>query len=332
MKYYLFFAVLVTAFSLQAAPAVAFGGQKDVLEKAVITHDGYQRLYWIYDPRKRKEHLPADKRPLILALHGGGGRAEKFGALFGDNSLSMRKLADREDVLIVYPQGYERQWNDGRDVEHIPAQKLRMDDVGFLSAVIDRMIAERGVDPLRVYATGISNGGFMSNRLACELADKIAAAGIVTAGMPVKLAPHCKPEEPVAVLIMNGTKDPLCPFGGGTVGSKRKPRGEMMSTLDSFHFWLKQAGYAEDVPLIRPEALPDKDATDGTRVFKQSFRGEAGKEVMLYTVEGGGHTWPGGRQYLPEFLIGAVSRDMDGTEEIWDFFTRNPKRRGEKKD
>jgi polyhydroxybutyrate depolymerase len=116
------------------------------------------------------------------------------------------------------------------------------------------------------------------------------------------------------------------------VGRKKKQRGEMMSTLDSFHFWLKQAGYKEAAPLIRPEEMPDKDKKDGTRVFKQSFRGHEGQEVMLYTVEGGGHTWPGGKQYLPEFLIGTVSRDIDGTEEIWDFFTRNPKKAVEKKD
>mgnify|MGYP003668357633 CR=1 FL=1 len=333
MKYFLLCAVFITALFLQIASAAAFGGKKGegALEQAVIEHGGYQRIYWIYDPRSGKEGAAAGKRPLILALHGGGGKAEKFHTSFGD-ATSMRALADREDILIVYPQGYKRQWNDGRGVDQIPAQNLQIDDIGFLSALIDLMIAKRDADPLRVYATGISNGGFMSNRAACELSKKIAAVGIVTAGMPIRLAPLCKPEAPVAVLIMNGTQDPFCPFNGGMVGRKKKPRGEMMSTLDSFYFWLKQAGYKEAAPLIRPKVLPDKDKTDDTRVFKQSFRGDAGQEVMLYTVEGGGHTWPGGWQYLPEFVIGKVSRDIDGTNEIWDFFVRNPKKAIKKKD
>lgn len=329
MRYFLLCAVLITVFFLQTASALG-DKEKDALEQAVIEHDGYQRTYWIYDPRSGKDGAGTGKRPLILALHGGGGRAEKFDSAFGD-ATSMRELADREDVLIVYPQGYERQWNDGRAVDHIPAQKLQMDDVGLLSALIDLMIAKRDADPLRVYATGISNGGFMSNRVACELSGKVAAVGIVTAGMPVNLAPLCEPEAPVAVLIMDGTEDPLCPFNGGTVGSKRRPRGKMLSALDSFHFWLKQAGYKEAAPLMRPEAMPDVDEKDKSRVFKQSFTGKDGQEVMLYTVEGGGHTWPGGKQYLPQFLIGKVNRDIDGTKEIWDFFVRNPKKVMKKK-
>jgi len=321
----------MTALFLQTGTVAAFGNRHSVLEEAVITHDGYRRTYWIYDPRSGKEAAFTGKRSLILALHGGGGKAEEFDNIFG-SATSMRELAKREDALIVYPQGYERQWNDGRAVSHIPAQKLQIDDIGFLSALIDLMIAKRDADPLRVYATGISNGGFMSNRVACELSDKVAAVGIVTAGMPVKLAAYCKPTEPVAVLIMNGTEDPLCPFNGGNVGSKRRPRGEMMSALDSFQFWLQRAGYQEAAPRMRLVALPDTDKTDGTQVFKQSFAGKNGQEIMLYTVENGGHTWPGGRQYLPKFLIGKVSRDIDGTNEIWDFFSRNPKKVTRKKD
>lgn len=305
-------------------PANAFG-KKTVLEKKAITIDNIKRIYWIYDARQQKNIQPlAKKRALILALHGGGARANKFDALF-DTGLSFQDLADKEDVLILYPQGYKKQWNDGRGVDSIPAQKQNINDVKFLSSLIDFMIETRDVNPSQVYATGISNGGFMSNRLACDLSGKIAAVGIVTAGMPVKLENNCKPEEKVSVLIMNGTKDPLCPFEGGAVGRK-KGRGEIMSTQDSFLFWLKHMGYQQTTPLIRPRRLTDKDTQDGSQVLQQLYKSKTGHEVTLYTIEGGGHTWPGGKQYLPKFLIGSVNRDIDGTAEIWNFFKRNAKK------
>lgn len=317
-----FFAVILAFFALGILRAEADGAG---LEKFTLKHKGMERVYQVHDPRAGVKSAPSGKRPLILVLHGGGGRAEKFDAMTG-KAASFNALAGREDLLVVYPQGIDRQWNDGREVKHIAPQAQGIDDAGFLSSLIDHLVKTRNVDERRIYATGPSNGGFMSNRLACDLAGKVAAVGIVIATMPVLLEDKCRPAAPVSVLIMNGTEDPLVPFNGGFVRDFRKgrTRGEILSTAQTFDFWLRQAGYGRGGQAIRPEPLADAAPGDRTRVTRQAYKGK-NAEVALYTIEGGGHTWPGGRQYLFEFLVGRTSRDINATEHIWEFFKRNPK-------
>lgn len=290
------------------------------LEKFTLEHGGMTREYWLHDPRKGKV---GELRPLIIVLHGGGGKADRFDGMTGRDA-SFDALADREDLLVAYPQGYKKQWNDGREIPNVAAQEMNLDDVGFISALIDEMIKRHDVDPKRVYATGPSNGGHMSNRLACDLSEKIAAVGIVIGNMPVKMVDKCKPENSVSVLIMNGTADPLVPFNGGTVHLMGMERGEDISTAKTFDFWLKQAGFQHGPANIKPEELPDADPNDKTRVTRQDYKGEKA-EVVLYTVDGGGHTWPGGRQYFFESVVGRVSHDINATETIWNFFKANPK-------
>lgn len=294
----------------------AFPAHAAELEKRTIVHDGLSREYWIYDPRGDGSE-GTGKRPLILVLHGGGGRAEKFDVMVGKKN-SFNALADREDLLIVYPQGFKKQWNDGREVANIDAQARELDDAGFISEVIDLMVENRNVDAKRVYATGPSNGGHMANRLACEIPGKIAAVGIVIGQMPKRMVKKCKPAAPVSVLIMNGTEDPLVPYHGGTVKVLWNERGEDISTEDTFTFWAKQAGYS-GAPAIVAKQLPDADPDDKTRVSLKEYKG-AEANVALYIVKGGGHTWPGGQQYLFKSMVGRVSHDINGTEVIWDFF------------
>lgn len=309
--------VLLLVFIVWAIPVA------QAAEKGLTSHSFQQgdltRKYLMYDPRAGADVAGA-KRPLVIVLHGGGGMAERFAEAKNDNT-SFNRLADAEDFLAVYPQGIEKNWNDGRDVAHIPAQAKGVDDVGFIAALIDRMVATQNVDPARVYATGPSNGGFMSNRLACDLSDKIAAVGIVIATMQKNVLPKCKPSHPISVLIMNGTEDPLVPFGGGDVrlGKRGKSRGEVLSTAQTFAFWLAQAGYkgkGEDLPLT---ALPDVDPDDKTRVYLQQYKGDAA-EVRLYTIQGGGHTWPGARDTALRIVVSATSQDINATQTIWEFF------------
>lgn len=161
----------------------------------------------------------------------------------------------------------------------------------------------------------------MANRLACDIPGKVAAVGIVIGLMPVNYVPQCKPAAPVSVLIMNGTEDPIVPYDGGFVKLFKggRARGEDISTDDTFAFWLKHAGFGGKPADIKPEQLPDTDPKDETRVSVQSYKG-AQSEVVLYRVEGGGHTWPGGNQYLFQKLVGRVSHDINATQVIWDFF------------
>lgn len=311
-----------------AAARAGEAAQAAALTQHILQQGDLTREYLIYDPRRAGAAEPARqagaagpaKRAMVIVLHGGGGTARKFADTQNDDT-SFSRLADREDILVVFPQGVERHWNDGRDVAHIATQAKGTDDVGFISALIDKMIETQNVDPARIYVTGPSNGGFMSNRLACDLSDKIAAVGIVIATMQEKVLPKCKPSHPVSVLIMNGTDDPLVPFDGGSVriGKRGKSRGEVLSTAATFDFWLAHAGYVGKGADLPVTVLPDVDPEDKTRVYLQQYKGDAA-EVRLYTIKGGGHSWPGARDTALRLIVSATSQDINATQTIWDFF------------
>ncbi len=132
-------------------------------------------------------------------------------------------------------------------------------------------------------------------------------------------------KQPISIIAFHGTDDPLVPFNGGTVrgGSAGGVGGEVLSATDTAARWARFDGCAD-----RPEVidLPDVDPGDGTRVQRETYGTcQGGSAVVLYTIAGGGHTWPGGLQYLPAALIGKTSRDIDATQLIWEFFTQHPR-------
>jgi polyhydroxybutyrate depolymerase len=226
---------------------------------------------------------------------------------------------------VIYPDGIELNWNDGRMDEEARdrAHRENIDDVGFISDLIDLMLKEYNIDPLRVYVTGISNGAIMSYRLACELSQKITAIAPVDGNIPYLLVNECTPSRPVSVLAINNINDPLVPFYGGEIQGKIKKvkLGKVLSASESVGFWVKRDN-CSIMPLVTDE--PDRDPKDGTRVKSTRYiNGIEGSEVILYAVDGGGHTWPGGFQYLPAWIIGKTSRDIDANEVIWAFFKRH---------
>lgn len=277
---------------------------------------GLERTYREYIPAL---YSPAKPMPLVLLLHGGGGTSE------GMEKLTLggfHRLSDREGFIVVYPDGIEKHWNDGRGLEAYRAHRENIDDVGFISALIEHLIRTLNVDPNRIYAAGISNGGQFSQRLACELSNRIAAIGVVAIQLPEHLPSSCAPKRPVSVLMMPGTEDPLVPWEGGEIGFRRGRKfGRVLSVPESLRFWAKQ-NQCPGSPVVNYE--PDRDPKDGTRVRREAYVpcGE-GTEVILYAVEGGGHTWPGGDQYLPVRIIGRTSRDIDANEVIWGFLKRH---------
>ncbi len=163
----------------------------------------------------------------------------------------------------------------------------------------------------------------MSYRLACELTDKIAAIAPVAASMSDFLYYNCAPSEPISVLFIMGTEDPLMPWEGGEIRFGRLRLGRVVSAFKTVQFW---AEYNECISESRRRYLPDKAPSDGTRVWRKRYaRCNGGTEVILLGIEGGGHTWPGGLQYLPERIIGKTCRDIDACEVIWSFFRRHSK-------
>ncbi len=274
---------------------------------------GVTRTYLLHVPPRYE----ADAGwPLVLALHGGGTQGRSMPGLTG-----LSRLADRHGFLVIYPDGRGRSWNDGREDPDVPAERMKVDDVGFLTGLVDEVSRRYRVDPARVYATGISNGGFMAQRLGCEASTRVAAIAPVVATIGVELAGRCRPTRPVSVLMVNGTDDPLVPFLGGPVRVFGRVRsGRVASVGETVALWARHNRCAA-APVITRE--PDRDPFDGVTVRREALTGcRGGSEVILYVMEGGGHVWPGGPQYLPSRVIGRASRDID-SEVIWEFFSRH---------
>jgi polyhydroxybutyrate depolymerase len=270
----------------------------------------------VYVPSSHDLNKPL---PIVIVLHGGGGTGQGMEEL-----LTLGKwnsLADKNGFAVVYPDGIQKRWNDGREDIHSYAHNQNIDDVGFISSIIDQLSNEISIDQQRIYVTGISNGGMMSYRLACQLSHKIAAIAAVTASMSETFS--YKPSVPVSILIINGTDDPLVPYHGGTIQFMRRTHGKVLSTADTFSFWKKHNKCSSN--RLRVDRFNKIDG-DGTQVKREIYENcKKNTAVILYTIEGGGHTWPKGFQYLPEGFIGKTSQEIDATSTIWDFFKNHQK-------
>jgi polyhydroxybutyrate depolymerase len=278
---------------------------------------GLTRSYLVHVPAGLSEG-PA---PLVLVFHGGGGTPEA-----AERETRFNELADRDGFLVAYPEGVGRGWNDGRGAATIEAQRRQIDDVGFTAALIDDIERLHRVDPDRVYATGLSNGAIFSQTLGMRLAPRIAAIAPVAGGIAAPLGERFAPAAPVSVLILQGTADPLVHYTGGEIrppGSD--PRGAVLPTEETVRRWVEHDGCGR-IPV--ETRLPDLDPGDDCRVTRLTYDGcRAGTSVVLYRLEGGGHTWPNAEQRLPSSVVGRICRDIDASEVIWDFFRTHPRQR-----
>lgn len=273
---------------------------------------GLTRTYRVHVPPALPQDKPA---PIVIVFHGGGGAGQGMDALSGFNALS-----DREGFLVAYPDGLYRNWNDGRDASVSRAHREKVDDLAFVAAMIDAIGKDHPIDPRRIFATGISNGGIFSHYLAANLSTRIAAIAPVAGGIADPFHERFRPEQPVSVLILQGTEDPLVPYHGGDIA---KGRGKIVDTDEAVRKWVERDACAKEPAT---DEIPDKDPKDGCRAKRATWsKGRDGTEVTLVTIEGGGHTWPGGFQYLPERWIGRTCRDFDASEVIWEFFAKHPK-------
>ncbi len=276
-----------------------------------ITVDNISRTFIVYVP---ESYSPTKKSPLIFLLHGGGANAQSM--LNISNGEDFKSISERDNVLLAVPQGVDKSWNDGRGTK---ANKQGADDVKFISSLIDYMESHYSVDASRIYATGISNGGFMTSRIGCEIGNKFAAIAAVAATMGVDTPYNsCKPGFALPVMYIHGTSDPIVPFNGGTktIGAE----GAFVSHQQVIDKWIA-IDHCNAKPVITH--LPNT-TFDGTTITKEEYSGgKDGTEVVSYVIENGGHTWPGGKQYLPKMMIGRVSRDMNGCDVIWDFFKQH---------
>ena len=270
------------------------------------------RNYLLYTPASYNEKKPS---PLIVVLHGGHGDAGKTADTTG-----FKPVADEEGFLVLYPEAVDKHWNDGRKTT-----ASNTDDVAFIGVLIDHVAKQRHIDIQRVYVTGLSNGGMMTQRLACESPQRFAAFASVIANLPVSMKAVCKPGQPVAIMLINGTDDPLMPYAGGEIKKGRRIGlgGTVVSVRETVRFWADNNHCQGNGDTTN---LPDKDPNDDTRINKTHFTDcYSGSEVVFYSIEGGGHTWPGSN-IKPRLrrISGNVSRDMNASEVVWDFFQQHP--------
>jgi polyhydroxybutyrate depolymerase len=270
---------------------------------------GLTRTYLVHVPPTYDGSTPV---PLVVSFHGHGGTGANQAKL-----TQMSDVADASGFIVVYPDGVNHAWNDGRS--GINGAEENIDDSGFVRELIGRLEKQYAIDAHRVYATGFSNGGFMCYRVASDMPDLVAAIAPVSGLLSQELASAYTSTTPVSLLLIAGTADPLVPFGGGEVaGGITAGRGMVYGALETARFFVNLDGCRSPGQTV---VIPNTVLTDSARATRTSYvGGRAGTEVQLYTVIGGGHTWPGGLQYSPVQLTGPTCRDFDASKVIWEFF------------
>lgn len=285
------------------------------------------RGYRIFRPSRHDVTRPT---PVVLMLHGGSGNAVsaiRTPCPTGDlrHPSCWHRVAEAEGFVVVYPEGTDfpaapgrRTWNagGGRDPWHCVsagACRAGVDDVRYFRELLDHLGRWMAVDPGAVFATGLSNGGAMAHRLACELGDRVAAIAPVGGANQYAALEPCNPAQPVAVLHIHGTEDPCWTYAETT----RTCPGEVglkVGARESTEGWAARNGCSGG-PVASPE--PDEDG-DGLVAELLSWTG-CDASVVLARLVGAGHTYPAGRQYQPPEAIGPTFRDW-GSERIWAFF------------
>jgi polyhydroxybutyrate depolymerase len=283
------------------------------VERGALDHAGRTRTWIAYVPAKLPAH-PA----LVIALHGSMGTAEQARQVYG---YDFDLLAEKHGFIAVYPQGYEGHWNDCRVKGPFAAKRENVDDVGFLHALVDRLVTDHDVDRAHVYVTGVSNGGQMTLRLALQTPEFARAYAAVVASVPAPENLAITPTgKPVSMLFMNGTADPFNPWNGGDVvlHGVWGNRGRVLSARESVDYF--RALDRLDAPPEQTQ-LPDTDGSDGSSAERERWTGA--RNLTLISVHGGGHGVPHPATHGPR-LLGNSNRDFHAAEEIWEFFAHAP--------
>ena len=276
---YLFFLIHVTHYGQQISTS--------------IMHDNMQRDYILYVP---SSYDPTVSMPLVFGFHG-----YTSNALVNLTYTRLKNIADTAGFIVVHPQGSlnsigNTHWNVG-----LPGSSS-VDDVGFTNALMDTLISQYNIDQSRIYACGMSNGGYMSFLLGCQLSHRVAAIASITGSMTLSTFNNCNPQRPVPVLQIHGTQDSTVPYNGNVTWSK--------SIDDVIQYWVN-FNNCNATPTVTN--LPDLVSTDGSTVIHYEYSGgNNGSEVAHFKVIDGGHDWPG--------VWGNL--DIDASIEIWRFFSR----------
>ena len=269
-------------------------GQQTI--NASINHDGLQRDYILYVPAS---YSPGTQAPLVFNFHGYTSNATQQ-MWYGN----FRSIADTEGFIVVHPEGTldnsgVAHWNVGWGASTV-------DDIGFTSALIDSISAEYSINQNRIYSTGMSNGGFMSYQLACELSDRIAAIASVTGSMNIGWFNSCNPNHPIPVMEIHGTLDPTVPYSSSSFTE---------SIPNIMDYWVNFNNCNSNAVVT---AVLNTSTSDGCTAKHQLWEnGSNGATVEHYKIIGGEHSWPGAL-----FPNGVTNQDINASEKIWEFFNK----------
>lgn len=296
------------------SPAPGIPRLSGQLTRRKMETGGRERTYLLYVPRGLQK-----RAALVVAMHGSAGNGAQMRSVTG---YGFDRLADEHGFAVTYPDGFEGYWNACNIAGDYRANELDIDDVGFLTALADDLVAEIGVDPTRVFATGISRGAHMAFRLALEAPSHFRAVAAVAANVPTPDNFKCRPagQGTSSVLVMNGTEDPLNPFDGGEVKLYGFiARGTVLSSRQSARYFASLNSIAS-VPETK-----DIPIAGGGRVERVLWRNSSKTEVELVVVHGGGHVIPQPYWRFPR-ILGPTPKQPNGIEVIWDFFDRQAPR------
>ena len=306
------FAVMALACAAVSVAASAAVAQSGTIMRRALSVKGMDRTYVQYVPRNLKPNSP-----LLFVFHGSGGDGQGMREITGEE---FDTLADANSFVVVYPDGFQTTWNDCRKGSPQPARQMNIDDKSFIDAMIEKQTADNRIDKKRIFATGWSNGGQLTYRLALERPEQFAGIASISASRPTDENLACTPTDkpmPMAVMIINGTADPINPFNGGNVMLGSTSLGPVLSADATGEYWAKLNGITAAPTVTR---LAHKTPSDPTFVDQKTWSAAGKPLVVLYAVHVGGHVVP--QRYFQ--FGGGQTQDLDAPVAIWDFFSKIP--------
>ncbi|MDH4378474.1 MAG: PHB depolymerase family esterase [Vampirovibrionales bacterium] len=295
-------ASLVIPLSGVGSPQTAALGME---QHSVWVH-GEQRYFWLYTPSHYNASQPL---PVVMAVHG-----FRMNALMMASTTGFNKLAEQENFLVLYPDGGKHQWNGKAVANH------NNDDVDYVNAILDTTASARQIDQTRLYLTGFSNGGFFSQRLACDMPGRFAAIATVGSTMGQPLSEECSTPKQTPVMLIHGTNDPVITWEGQIRRVKVFFKtSNIISVPQTLSFWQK-ANHCQSKPAT--QNLIDVKPNDGLSAEQLTFSCARPNALTLWMIHGGGHTWPGSKNdhWYDSILLGKTSHDIRASTEIWKFF------------
>lgn len=279
--------LLISAFCFAQARA-------QVITDSILI-EGHYRTFLFQNPGDNK------KSSLMFVMHGSGGNGKDMMS----STTRLEEKAKNERLLLVYPNGYQKYWNECRKAATSTANIENINENAFFEGMIEYFKSKCHIDKQKVFASGMSGGGHMAYKLALTMPQKIKAITAIIANLPDTNNIDCiEAKRPISIMIVNGTEDPLNLYNGGMMVSGNVTFGYVRSTDRTFKYWSNLAGYTGD-PV--KENLPDTDPSDGRTIERYTYKKKGKPEVVLLKVIGGKHDYP---------------KDIDVFEEAWEFFKR----------